>query len=222
MFCSRCLDCVPVTKKWLDLERINVLGNIARLDCNVCRNFIGILQNGEIINVDKRLDGIANDGWKKVRTDREKICYYVLSQIIYPEVDTPSNERLESLYDFADDFDEIILRWENGRPVAFYTIKTKDTEIHTTGIEYSMPTIDTAYVRSEYRNRGIGTEILLDVISRFPIDDIAFSKPISNGMLRVLKRFLTERKDYRLRFWEMENGDESSQKLVWFLLRNSK
>lgn len=65
--------------------------------------------------------------FSKVRTDRERICYYVLSQIIYPELDTPSDEGFECLYDFADDFDEIILRWENGRPVAFYTIKMKGT-----------------------------------------------------------------------------------------------
>lgn len=47
-----------------------------------------------------------------------------------------------------------------------------------------MPIVDTAYVRSEYRNRGFGTEILSDVIARFPNEDIGFSKPISNGMLR--------------------------------------
>ena len=47
-----------------------------------------------------------------------------------------------------------------------------------------MPTIDTAYVRSQYRNQGIGLEILSDVIARFPIDDIAFSRPISDGMFK--------------------------------------
>lgn len=47
-----------------------------------------------------------------------------------------------------------------------------------------MPIMDTAYIRSEYRNRGFGTEILSDMIARFPNEDIGFSKPISNGMLK--------------------------------------
>jgi len=47
-----------------------------------------------------------------------------------------------------------------------------------------MPVVDSAYIRSEYRNRGFGMEILSDVIVRFPNEDIGFSKPISIGMLR--------------------------------------
>jgi len=52
-----------------------------------------------------------------------------------------------------------------------------------------MPVVDTAYIRSEYRNRGFGTEILFDVIKRFPNEDIGFSKPISSGMLK--SKYLT-------------------------------
>lgn len=47
-----------------------------------------------------------------------------------------------------------------------------------------MPVVDTAYIRSEYRNRGFGMGILFDVIARFPNEDIGFSKPISSGMLK--------------------------------------
>lgn len=47
-----------------------------------------------------------------------------------------------------------------------------------------MPIVDTAYIRSEYRNRGFGMEILFDVTARFPNEDIGFSKPISKGMLK--------------------------------------
>lgn len=49
---------------------------------------------------------------------------------------------------------------------------------------YRMPVVDTAYIRSGYRNRGFGTDILSDVVARFPNEDIGFSRPISNGMLR--------------------------------------
>lgn len=43
--------------------------------------------------------------------------------------------------------------------------------------------MDTAYIRSEYRNRGFDMEILFDAIMHFPNKDIGFSKSISNGML---------------------------------------
>lgn len=58
------------------------------------------------------------------------------------------------------------------------------TEIFSTKERYMMPVVDTAYIRSEYRNRGFGMGILSDVIARFPNEDIGFSKPISSGMLR--------------------------------------
>ena len=59
-----------------------------------------------------------------------------------------------------------------------------EAEIFSMRERYAMPTLDTAYIRSQYRNRGFGIEILLDIIERFPNEDIGFSKPISEGMWR--------------------------------------
>lgn len=47
-----------------------------------------------------------------------------------------------------------------------------------------MNTVDTIYIRLPYRNQGLGSEILYDVVKRYPDEEIAFSKPISHGMLR--------------------------------------
>lgn len=58
------------------------------------------------------------------------------------------------------------------------------TEVSSIREGHGMPVVDTAYVRSEYRNRGFGTEILSDVIARFPNKDIGFSRPISSSMLK--------------------------------------
>lgn len=117
------------------------------------------------------------------------------------------------------------------------------TEVYSTKEKYTMPVLDTAYIRSPYRNKGFGSEILLDIIKRFPDEDIGFSKPISNDMLKgkeqiflrflyfntmimcfelniffiVLKNFLRNYKEYRLRFWEIADWDiYGSQKLIWF------
>lgn len=138
----------------MDVERFHIEADLSRLDCTICESFIAVVENGLIFNIDNRFDDVIENGWKKVlnksitdakihrirsdtslffstqvETDRERICYYVLSQIIYPEFDTPRADKFESLYDYADEFDDIILRWENGRPIGFYTIKPKGTHI---------------------------------------------------------------------------------------------
>jgi len=119
------------------------------------------------------------------------------------------------------------------------------TEVFSTKEKYVMPVVDTAYIRSQYRNRGFGTEILSDVIARFPDEDIGFSMPISSGMLKskcpisgyraavmmlimmnpfciVLQTFLRARKEYRLRFWEIADCDiAGSQQLIWCRLKKS-
>lgn len=196
-----------------------------------------------------------------------------MSQIIYPEIDKPEKEKYEAIYDYADNVDEILLRWINGRPIGFYTVKLKGirynlfiykhgikeficlliyyfligTEIYGSTDKYSMNTLDTAYIRSQYRNCGFGMEILYDIVNRHSDQDIGFSKPISYGMFQgifriliikismnllpnfylifisVLNKFLKAHKEYRLRFWEIENGGiEGSIKLVWFIIQRKK
>ncbi|KAK0081526.1 hypothetical protein PV325_012010 [Microctonus aethiopoides] len=222
MFCTRCQDIKLICYHKLDVETLNIQGNIRRIDCKVCKNFIAIAENETIINIDKIIDNSQN-GWKKVRSNREKIIYYALSQIIYPEIDKPEKEKYEAIYDYADNVDEILIRWINGRPIGFYTVKLKGTEIYGSTDKYSMNTLDTAYIRSQYRNCGFGMEILYDIVNRHSDQDIGFSKPISYGMLQVLNKFLTAHKECRLRFWEIENGGiEGSIKLVWFIIQRKK
>ncbi|XP_015124130.1 uncharacterized protein LOC107046124 [Diachasma alloeum] len=125
MFCTKCRDLRPTIANELKLEEFRIEGNIRRIDCTVCKTFIGIIENNKMINLDEIVDRSV-DGWKQVETNREHIIYYVLSQIVYPEIDTPREEELESLYDFADWCDHVFLRWLNGQPVGFYTIKPKE------------------------------------------------------------------------------------------------
>lgn len=163
--------------------------------------------NDVIIDVNDTYCDRVDDEWREVQTDRDKVLFYTLSQIVYPDFDTPRREKLESLYALVDEPDVILLRWQGGKAIGFYTVKPTGnyvtlvnseekniniiffiirlgTEIFSSKERYMMPVVDTAYIRSEYRNRGFGMGILFDVIARFPNEDIGFSKPISNGMLR--------------------------------------
>ncbi|XP_043495878.1 soluble lamin-associated protein of 75 kDa-like isoform X2 [Polistes fuscatus] len=205
----------------LDLKQYNIQGTIYRLDCNKCNQFVAIKVNDNILDINNSFQDKYENNWNEVKTNQERLIYYILCRIIYVELDTPKPEKLETPYDYADNFDIVLIRWENGIPIGFYTVKPKGTEVYSTNERYTMPVLDTAYIRSKYRNKGFGTEILFDMIKRFPNEDIGFSKPISDNMLKVLQKFLRNYKEYRLRFWEIADWDiYDSQKLIWFGVRD--
>ncbi|XP_024892450.1 soluble lamin-associated protein of 75 kDa-like [Temnothorax curvispinosus] len=218
----RCGKCAQTRTIQLDLRSLNIQGDVRRVDCVDGDHFVAITLNDEIIDVNDTYCDRLDDEWREVRADRDKVLFYTLSQIVYPDFDTPRPEKLESLYAMVGEFDVVLLRWQGGKAIGFYTVKPTGTEIFSTKERYVMPVVDTAYIRSEYRNRGFGTGILSDVIARFPNEDIGFSKPISSGMLRILKAFLTSHKEYRLRFWEIADCDISgSQQLIWCTLKRA-
>lgn len=108
----------------LDLRTLDVQGDVRRVDCVDGHHFINVILNDEVIDVsDTYDDDREGNGWREVRTDRDKVLYYILSQIVYPDVDAPRTEKLESLYALADKLDVVSLRWQEGRTVGFYTVK---------------------------------------------------------------------------------------------------
>ncbi|XP_012232893.2 soluble lamin-associated protein of 75 kDa-like [Linepithema humile] len=222
MICSRCAKRVQTRIIQLDLWSLNIQDDVRRVDCIDGDHFVAITLKNKIIDVNDTYSDRLEDGWREVQTDRDKVIFYILSQIVYPNFDTPRPEKFESLYALVDEHDLVLLRWQGGKAVGFYTIKPTGTEIFSTKERYTMPVVDTAYIRSEYRNRGLGTEILFDVIKRFPNEDIGFSKPISSGMLKILKTFLSSHKEYRLHFWEIVDCDiGGSQQLIWCRLKKA-
>lgn len=62
---NRCQDIKLICFHKLDVETLNIQGNIRRIDCKVCKNFIAITENETIINIDEIIDNSQN-GWKKV------------------------------------------------------------------------------------------------------------------------------------------------------------
>ncbi|XP_011328998.1 protein FAM169B isoform X2 [Ooceraea biroi] len=223
MICPRCAERVRIRTTRLDLRSgLNIHDDVGRVDCADGNHFIAVTLNDEIIDVDDICSDRLEDKWREAQTDRDKVLFYILSQIVYPDFDTPRPEKFESPYALVDERDVVLLRWQGGKAIGFYTVKPTGTEVFSTKERYVMPVVDTAYIRSEYRNRGFGTEIPSDVVARFPSEDIGFSMPISSGMLKILRTFLTGRKEYRLRFWEIADCDiAGSQRLIWCRLKKA-
>lgn len=107
----------------VDLRSLDIQGDVRRIDCIDGDHFIDVTLNDEAIDVNDTYDDQAENGWREVRTNRDKVLYYVLSQIIYPDIDAPRPDRFESLYALADKLDVVSLRWQEGKAVGFYTVK---------------------------------------------------------------------------------------------------
>lgn len=102
---------------------MNIQGDVRRVDCIDGDHFIAVTLNDEIIDVNGTCCNRLDDGWREVQTDRDKVLFYTLSQIVYPHFDTPRPEKLESLYALADEPDVVFLRWKEGKAIGFYTVK---------------------------------------------------------------------------------------------------
>lgn len=111
------------------------------------------------------------------------ISFWLDGKTVNPLVFIPLNLKVIFNFNFFFKYVDIIfimLKWL----INLTTNIILGTEVHSTKENYTMPVLDTAYIRSAYRNKGFGSEILLDIIKRFPDEDIGFSKPISNVMLK--------------------------------------
>lgn len=62
----RCNGCRPTFYKQLDLQALNIHGNILRIDCKICKYFIAAMENNKIINIDEIIDANIVNGWKRV------------------------------------------------------------------------------------------------------------------------------------------------------------
>jgi len=101
---------------------LNIHGDVYRVDCD-SDHFIAVTLNNEIIDINDTYSDRFQDKWQEAQTDRDIVLFYILSQIIYPDFDTPRAEKFESLYALVDKHDVILLRWQGGKAIGFYTVK---------------------------------------------------------------------------------------------------
>jgi hypothetical protein len=102
---------------------LSIHGDVYRVDCVDSDHFIAVTLNDEIIDINNTYSDRFQDKWQEVQTDRDIVLFYILSQIIYPDFDTPRPEKFESPYALVDKHDVILLRWQGGKAIGFYTVK---------------------------------------------------------------------------------------------------
>ncbi|XP_035702092.1 protein FAM169B isoform X2 [Folsomia candida] len=160
------------------------------------------------------------DGWHKIEESWERMVLFVLSQVVYKEYEEPDETLLEVEFAFPPPTDLIKILWVNEQPVGFYSVKVKGT-LDPVAMEcYRMTTLDTLFIRRDYRGQGWGSSAVKDLLLEFPQENIGFSFPISIPMNRVLKKYLEVTPSDRPRFWEVTGcGTEGNTRNLWLMSR---
>ncbi|XP_066993284.1 protein FAM169B [Anabrus simplex] len=218
MKCSRCQAASSASMESSELTKFSDDVKIKIFRCKLCNSCSGLEFRGLAVSTEDILvrDATLN-GWLQAETDLDKVVHYTLSQILYKEHEPPNENELEVVFDVPDPLDVIKILWIDGKAVGFYTVKPKGTTIEETFQVYCMATLDTAYIRKQFRRQGHCTRMITDLLQSYPEQDIGFSSPISNSMKKVLKKYLTQQPELQNRFWEIEGaGEEGQRKLIWY------
>ncbi|XP_048114010.1 protein FAM169B [Alosa alosa] len=150
----------------------------------------------------------------------ERVILFVMSQIIFGILERTLDEEIYFSPHALEEFGKIF--WLDGEAVGFYTIKKKGTLCsRCSGQSYLLPVLDTLFVRTLWRRKGLALQMLEDFCSSFPQEEVlGVSYPISARMYEVCQKFLEINEEERDRLYEVESpGDWGQRRNVWLGLQ---
>uniref|UniRef100_A0A4W4HB24 Family with sequence similarity 169 member B n=1 Tax=Electrophorus electricus TaxID=8005 RepID=A0A4W4HB24_ELEEL len=145
-----------------------------------------------------------------------KVILFLLSQIVFGVLERPLGEHLYFSIHPAREHGKLL--WQDGEAVGFYTIKKKGSlGSGFTGQSYLLPVLDTVFVRTHWRRRGLALHMLQDFCMSMPTETVlGISYPISPSMYAVCKKYLETHQEQRERLYEVEApGEWSQRRNVW-------
>ncbi|KAK1784896.1 hypothetical protein P4O66_018331, partial [Electrophorus voltai] len=155
-------------------------------------------------------------GGAKVESVMEKVILFLLSQIVFGVLERPLGEHMYFSIHPAREHGKLL--WQDGEAVGFYTIKKKGSlGSGFTGQSYLLPVLDTVFVRTHWRRRGLALHMLQDFCMSMPTETVlGISYPISPSMYAVCKKYLETHQEQRERLYEVEApGEWSQRRNVW-------
>ncbi|XP_062998235.1 protein FAM169B-like [Elgaria multicarinata webbii] len=162
----------------------------------------------------------SREGLIQVQTFAERTVLFMLNCIIFGMLERNLTHDVLFVPHSKKECAKIF--WRNGDAVAFYTVKAKGSlcDGHT-GQCYSLPVLDTMFVRKKFRRRGLGMKMLHDFCRNFATEDaVGLSCPVSADMYRVCQRFLETHPEEQSRLWEvMPPGDWSQRVSIWLKIQ---
>ncbi|XP_063052267.1 protein FAM169B [Engraulis encrasicolus] len=155
-----------------------------------------------------------------VKSLMERVLLSLMSQVMYGLLERAQDEDMYFSPHAQEEFGKIF--WKDSEAAGFYTVKRKGGLCTSWGGQtYLLPVLDTVFVRTAWRRRGLALEMLRDFCSSHPHEEaLGISHPISAAMYEVCRRFLVERPEERERMCEVEGpGDWAQRRNVWLRLQ---
>ncbi|KAJ9584753.1 hypothetical protein L9F63_020903 [Diploptera punctata] len=196
--------------------------NLKYAKCHKCTKCIAVLNADGIWCSPEQIlkDSPERNGWIQVNTQHDRIVLYVLSQVMYRQLE---RQEQDVVFDEPDPQDQAAILWQHGEAIGFYTFKPKGLVFNTMVESYQMTTVDSVFIRTAHRRHGHATSMLTHITSCFPQQDIAFSSPISDNMCKVVRKYLNKNPGLREKLWQVEGtGREGDRKLLWYCTRRKK
>ncbi|XP_029009687.1 protein FAM169B isoform X2 [Betta splendens] len=163
-----------------------------------------------------RTSNNSRSGLVLVQATTERLIVFLLSQV----VERSSKEKGQ--FSLHPRTENIKLLWRDGQAVGFYTTKRKGSLCDSwSGHCYPLSILDTVLVRSSWRRRGLGLQMLEDFCSSFPTEEfLGLSSPLSPSMVAVCRRFLQQHEDLQQRLYEVEApGTWTQRRNIWLNIR---
>lgn len=112
----------------LNLEHLGIKQPLNKLSCDDCRICIYLrITDDDWVHIDAILQkNKIKNGWETMSGKDDLIRLYILSQIMYNEIENQSDE--DVFFDFPDENDLVKILWVHGNAVGYYSVKRKGKE----------------------------------------------------------------------------------------------
>ncbi|KAM3939569.1 soluble lamin-associated protein of 75 kDa isoform 2-T2 [Leptodactylus fuscus] len=149
-----------------------------------------------------RTSNSSREGLQQVRSLGERIVLYVLNRIIYRKKEMERNE-VPFLCHSSSDYAKIL--WRKGEAIGFYSVKPSGS-VCTAYLtqSYTLPVLDTMFVRKRYRGKDFALQMLEDFVDCFTEDALGLRYPLSSLMYAACKQYLEKYPGDQELLWEVE------------------
>ncbi|NXU38922.1 F169A protein, partial [Drymodes brunneopygia] len=151
----------------------------------------------------------ARQGLHQVKSVGERVVLYVLNRIIYR---TQEMERNETPFLCHGSSHYAKIMWKKGEAIGFYSVKPTGSVcsslLHQ---KYTLPVLDTMFVRKKHRGKDSGLIMLEDFVDSFTEEPLGLRYPlVFSCVCSACKQYLEKYPGDKNLLWQVEGGG------LWF------
>lgn len=211
LICTACNDFSGHNYNSGSFTQVEAFPDTPALICLKCKQCAAIKQESIFCSIDSLLvdrQEPQRQGWLCVRNEQDALRHAVLSRVIYRLNESPDPSKFECEFALPDyDLDQTFLLWVQGKAAGFATLRSPIKD---------MRVVDTVFVRKECRGQGQAQKLVAQLVATLDKDvQLGFSNPVSDGMLKVILKFLADGQNKRVRerIWLVKQED---RQVLWW------